>query len=210
MSDFVRCEAGAFDISRAEGALARLNQAILTEQSRARRLQLWSWFIRVRDGHRCVECASTKRLAAHHICRKSFLSDAQFQTGNGITLCSECHRQAHHGFNGRADLGLPMDAQGGEKLDLMERLYGVLLADAKERGIHRDDFYHLSDDVLARFKMFQGFDHWTTFPGGCLEQAYLIWRQCPKGMRDALLEANGLAPISDPLPPGTVLIELEE
>jgi hypothetical protein len=127
-------ETGDSEVSRMENALARLNAALSGKQSHRRRLQLWSWFIRVRDGHRCVECAATKKLAAHHICRKSLLPGAQFQTGNGITLCDECHREAHRHFNGRADLDLPMDAQGGEKLDLMERLYGALLGDAVEQS----------------------------------------------------------------------------
>jgi hypothetical protein len=55
------------------------------------------------------------------------------QTGNGITLCSTCHADAHRGFNGRADLGLPMDAQGGEKIELLVDLYGALFADVCAR-----------------------------------------------------------------------------
>jgi len=114
------------------------------------------------------------------VCRKSFLPEAKFQTGNGITLCRDCHREVHGGFNGRRDLQQPMDAQGGEKIDMMERLYGALCEDARERGIMRDDLYFVGDTVLARFKMFQGFDPWTPFPGCRIEQAHLIWRQCPQ------------------------------
>jgi hypothetical protein len=82
-----------------------------------------------------------------------------------------------------------MDAQGGEKIDLMERLYAILATDAKERGILRDDFYFISDDVLGRFKMFQGFDYFTPFPGYRVEQAYLIWAQCPVNMMKAVVSA---------------------
>lgn len=45
--------------------------------------------------------------------------EAQFQTGNGITLCKKCHTEAHTGFNRRPDLSLPMNAQGGEKIETL-------------------------------------------------------------------------------------------
>lgn len=80
-----------------------------------------------------------------------------------------------------------MDAQGGEKIDTMERLYSILAADAKERGILRDDFYFISNDVLGRFKMFQGFDCFAPFPGYRVEQAFHIWAQCPQKMLQALV-----------------------
>jgi hypothetical protein len=180
---------GPIDITPVETALARLNRALGEGTSNARRLRCWSEFIRKRDGNRCVDCHSRRRLAAHHICRKSFLESARFDTGNGITLCPDCHRGVHGGFNGRPDLSLPMDAQGGEKIETMERLYSILATDAKERGILRDDFYFISDDVLGRFKMFQGFDYFTPFPGYRVEQAFHIWAQCPQNMLQALVSA---------------------
>src|SRR4051812_14246654 len=94
--------------------LGKLQAALAGGLSREGCLRLWSKFIRERDGHRCVDCHSRCRLSAHHICRKSFLAAAEFQTGNGITLCASCHKEMHDGFNGRPDLGLPVDAQNGE------------------------------------------------------------------------------------------------
>jgi hypothetical protein len=82
-----------------------------------------------------------------------------------------------------------MDAEGGEKIDAMERLYAILAQDAKERGILRDDFYYLSDDVLARFKLFQGFDYDAPFPGTRLQQAFLIWSAPPQHMLRAEITA---------------------
>lgn len=180
-----------FSSDAMDKALARLNEAVAQRRSVKHCLRLWSTFVRVRDGFRCVDCHVTKRTAAHHICRKSFLPQAAFQTGNGITLCDDCHHATHAGFNARADLALPMDAQGGEKIDMMERLYCILGQDARDRGILRDDYYYLSDDVLARFKLFQGFHPETAFPGVRLEQASLIWSQCPQHILTALLQANG-------------------
>src|ERR1700676_259380 len=107
------------DIASMEAALTRLHRALAEGASDTRRLRCWSEFIRERDGNRCVNCHSRQRLAAHHICRKSFLKAARFETGNGITLCPDCHRQTHVGFNSRPGLSLPMDAQGGEKIEMM-------------------------------------------------------------------------------------------
>jgi hypothetical protein len=190
-------------------AYSRLTEAVSTSQRTERCLRLWSWFIRTRDGHICIKCGSDHRLAAHHICRKSFMLDARFQTGNGLTLCRRCHAEAHAGFNGRADLRQPMDAQGGEKIELMADLYALLFADASARGPISDDYYFLSDDVLGRFKMFQGFDPSEPFPGGRLEQVYHIWRQCPQGMLEAVLQANGFDAFEGPMMPGEVRFVLE-
>lgn len=101
--------------------------------SREHCLRRWSEFIQERDGHRCVDCHSRRRLSAHHICRKSFIAGAQFETGNGITLCRTCHTEMQWGFNVCPDLSLPADAQGGEKLAWMERLYSILTNDTVER-----------------------------------------------------------------------------
>src|SRR5262249_39894 len=149
---------------------------------------------------------SRRHLSAHHICRKSFILGAQFQTGNGITLCSTCHRDMHRGFNARPDLSLPADAQGGEKLASMERLYSILTDDAVERGLMRDDYYFLSDDTLASLKRMQGYHPSTYFPGSRIEQAYLILAEGEVGVRSALAHANDLPMPDQPLLPGGVYL----
>jgi hypothetical protein len=178
-------------LAKTETALQKLHRATAGKKSIPYCLRLWSCFVRLRDGNRCVVCHTRYDLFAHHILRKSFLIEARFQTGNGITLCGSCHRDAHEHFNRKPDLGLPMDAQGGEKIDLLTELFGRLLSDAGERKLLRDDFYFLSDQVLQKFKMLQGFDCTTHFPGNRLEQALLIWRQCPRNTLKAILKANG-------------------
>lgn len=199
----------ATTISSIEVALGRLDHAITTGQSRSRCLRRWSEFIRERDDHRCVDCHSTRKLSAHHICRKVFLPEAEYQTGNGITLCRDCHQEVHQGFNGRPDLQEPMDAQGGEKLAIMERLYCILDQDAVERGLLCLDFYHLSEQVLAKFKLFQGFDPDTPFPGPPVRQAYLIWAQTSLNIRRALAEANGFTMTDEPILPGEVYVTFD-
>lgn len=182
--------------------LNKLQAALAKGLSRQSCLRRWSEFIRERDGHRCVDCHSRRHLSAHHICRKSFFTGAQFLTGNGITLCSTCHRDVHRGFNARPNLMLPLDTQGGEKLSLMERLYSILTDDAVERGLMRDAFYFLSDEFLVMLKRMQGFDSTTHFPGSRIEQAYLVLAECELETRRALAEANGMPLIDQPLLPG--------
>jgi hypothetical protein len=202
--------ADAPDLQTITAKLAKLHVALADGLRRERCLRRWSEFIRERDGHRCVDCHSRRRLAAHHICRKSFLADAQFQTGNGITLCSTCHRTIHRGFNARPDLSLPVDAQGGEKLALVERLYSILMDDAVERGLMREEFYFLSDELLATFKRMQGYDVTTYFPGSRIEQAYLILAEGELSMRRALAAANGVPMTDQPLLPGGLYLVMTE
>jgi hypothetical protein len=175
-----------------EATLDRLHKALARGRSRKWCHTLWSRFVRLRDGYRCVVCDSPDRVAAHHVCRKGFLREAEFQTGNGATLCFTCH-QAHHGaFNGKPDLRLPMDAQGGEQIERLAVLYAMLYDDASTRGLLRDDFYFLSDSVLAKFKMFQGFDPYWEFGGYRVEQARSIWNQSPFNTLSAVLNAQDL------------------
>ena len=182
--------------------LSRLQAALRNGLSRERCLRLWSEFIRERDGHQCVDCRSRRRLSAHHISRKSLFVETQFDTGNGITLCRGCHQAMHQGFNGRPNLLLPVDAQGGEKLSQMERLFSILTDDAVERHLMRDEFYFLSDKLLATFKEMQGFDPETFFPGSRIEQAYLILAEGELGVRRAIAEASGVSMTDQPLLPG--------
>lgn len=193
-----------------QAAFERLSKAIAAGHHRSRCLRRWSEFVRERDDHRCVVCHSAERLSAHHICRKSFMLEAEYQTGNGISLCRDCHREVHQGFNGRPDLQEPMDAQGGEKLSEMERLYCLLDRDAEERQSPRLEYYHLSDQVLAKFKLFQGFEFDTSFPGPPVRQAYLIWAQTSPNLRRRLAEANGLSMTDQPIMPGEMYLTFED
>ena len=203
-------KADAPDLEAIRAKLAKLQAALSEGLSREHCLRRWSEFVRERDGHRCVDCHSRHRLSAHHICRKSFIVDAQFQTGNGITLCSKCHKEMHQGFNARPVLSLPVDAQGGEKLRSMERLYSILTDDAVERGLMRDEFYFLSDEFLSLFKRIQGYDASTYFPGSRIEQAYLILAEGEASVRRALAEINGVPMPDRPLLPGGLCLVLAD
>lgn len=160
-----------------QAAYERLRRAASRNRSLPYCLRLWARFVRVRDGNRCVNCHGTSGLSAHHICRKSFMPRSQLDTGNGITLCRTCHSQPHAAFNGKPDLQQPMDAEGGENIDILERLYRILHDDAEERGSHTEEHYHLSPCTLGMFRRFQGLDPMQKSGGiSSLAQAYVIWQ----------------------------------
>ena len=74
----------------------------------------------------------------------------------------------------------------------------------------RDDFYYLTDLILKKFKVAQSIDPFLEFPAGPLEQAYLIWRQTPRGMLNALLNANGFSLPNDFIQLGEATIFFED
>jgi hypothetical protein len=191
----------------ADVAYEKLRAAIKANRSHGTCLRHWSVFVRARDQWQCVICNSDRFISAHHICRKSFIYYASLDTGNGLTLCGACHQGVHEGYNGRPDFGLPMDAQGGEKIETMCALYGVLLGHAYERQAWCEEYYSVNVDVLRTFKRFQGFPEDTPFPGGSLAQAWLIWRQAQQHALNALLRANGLPERPVPMLPGITVRE---
>lgn len=168
--------------------LNKLKKAISEKRSNTYCLKLWSEFIRARDGNRCVLCHERKRLEAHHIIRKSFWKHLMFQTGNGITLCHKCHKKPHENFNRKPNMQLPMDAEGGEKIDLFTGFLGALLIDSEINNIVNEDFYHFDEQSLNIFKELQGIPINTNFDGPSLAQAYQIWNQTPRHMLKAILK----------------------
>ena len=172
-----------------EKAYNRMIVSCNEKRSRSTRLKNWSQFIRLRDQNKCLSCDDATYLAAHHIVRKSLIPQAQYLPGNGISLCNACHRHVHEGFNGKPNNSLPMDSQGGEKIERMTSLYGLLSKSSYGKDAR---YYALSPEVLSMFKILQGYNWETYFDGSDVEQACEIWRCCPKQVRDSLLEANGL------------------
>lgn len=176
--------------NRLDNLLLRLNNAVRRRASDKICLSKWSRFIRTRDGEQCVVCGGTRGLAAHHICRKTLFPEARFMTGNGITLCTDCHREAHQGYNGRPDLQQLMDAQGGEKIELLAELYWRLAISSRSRPNFNDAYYYLGPQVLAKFKLFQGYAWDHPLRGSRIEQAAFIWRGMPVNIVSALIKAN--------------------
>ena len=160
----------------------------------------------MRDGNNCVQCECKRDLAAHHIFRKSFLPTAQYEPGNGITLCRKCHKEVHGGFNGRPDMRLPMDAQGGEKAEEISIMLELLVIKSRQYPKFTDEWYYLSDSTLATISLLQGFDAAARLDANRIEQAHIVWNQAPSPVRDAILQANGFAPFHEPLHPGIHII----
>jgi hypothetical protein len=82
-----------------------------------------------------------------------------------------------------------MDAEGGEKIEVLWELYQVLLGDAIERSILCEELYGLSASTLSTFRNLQGIEPEARFQGASLDQACQIWRQTPRQLMDALLGA---------------------
>lgn len=162
-----------------EASLTAFEQACARKGSRTTCLRLWSRFIRARDGYRCVLCQSNRHVNAHHIARKCAISIAEFDTGNGISLCRECHRQIHAAWNGRPRPNEPLNARDGDDQDVMAELFHALYESAKACGLDIDRYYRLSDSVLNLFKSYQGFSHDVEFQGPRIRQAHVIWAGAP-------------------------------
>jgi hypothetical protein len=197
------------DIQLLDSKLSKLQKAVSAGRSRSYCLSKWSEFVRSRDGQRCVDCYETNGLSAHHVFRKVLASSAQFDPGNGITLCRRCHKDCHKVFNRRPNLSLPVDAEGGEKLQVMERLYCILYQDSVERDLDYEPFYSLSAIVILTLKKMQGYSVDSYFPGSSLQQAFTILATCERQPRDALLAANGFSVGAEPILPGTMRILLK-
>lgn len=91
----------------------------------------------------------------------------------------------------------------------MERLYSILTDDAVERGLTREEFYFLSDEVLTCFKRMQGYD-WADFPGARIEQAYLILAECEYGIRKSMATTEEVPVPNRPLLPGGMYLVFPE
>lgn len=168
----------------------RLFHAIAKQRSEQTCLRRWSEFIRARDHFKCLVCDSANKISAHHICRKIYLPEARFLPGNGITLCDECHKEAHEGFNGRPGMEMPMDQQGGEKIERLAELYAALANDSVAKDYRAQAFYYMTKDVLKKYKELQGFEPRHKFAGTRIQQVATIWRSPPQGPTEAFLRAN--------------------
>lgn len=147
-------------------------------------LRLWSRFIKTRDSFRCVCCDSTQRIQAHHVIRKTLYPWGAFETGNGITLCHECHGRVHAEFNGQPDMVLPLGAEQGDDQDEWAFLFGLLRDDAVQRGLDEGEFYHLGDHMLKFFVRCQGYKelHQRVMLGEMsrIRFAHEVWRPMPE------------------------------
>ena len=147
-------------------------------------LRLWSRFIKVRDQNRCLCCEQIDSLQAHHIVRKTLLSCAALDGGNGISLCRACHRKVHLEFNRKPNPALPMGASQGDDQDEWSFLFGMLMEDANRRELPHDEFYYLKDDVLDFSVSYQGYpDLLESVESGNLSRLRFmqeIWRAMPE------------------------------
>jgi len=53
----------------------------------------WRKAVLERDNHTCQDCGATDNLEAHHIRSIIEYPEGIFDVGNGLTLCSKCHKK---------------------------------------------------------------------------------------------------------------------
>jgi hypothetical protein len=162
-------------------------------------LRLWRAFIVERDGYQCVWCESNERLNAHHVFRRTLLPQAQFQTGNGITLCRSCHADVHSIWNGRPLPCEPLNCRGGDDIDTIADLFYALEQDGIERGTSEERFYYLSDNVLDGFQAWQGIEPVGRLQRARISEAHRIWQQAHQNF----YERVGAASLKALLLPGS-------
>jgi len=177
-------------ISELEAAQAALTRAVGAERSERWCLVLWSRFIRMRDGYRCVHCESTRGIQAHHIFRRVTFPHGKFEVGNGITLCCECHKALHTTFNGRPLSGEPLNARGGDDQNEIAYLYGRLEVDADDRGLDKGRFYFIGDQMLQYFMDMQGYEPlFKAVQAGTVSRihfAHAVWWSMPEPFYQAI------------------------
>lgn len=170
------------DPSRIRLRKLALNAAVEKQCSAKWVLRQWSRFIKERDSYRCVCCESEASIQAHHIVRKTLYPWGAVETGNGITLCRECHRRVHEKSNGRADLSVPLGEADDQ--DEWAFLFGLLFDDAQRRGLDQNEFYFLEDHMLKFFVNVQGYEnlHGMVMRGEIsrIRFAHEIWRVMPE------------------------------
>lgn len=71
-----------------KGGLTELIKGI----RRSPELYQWRKAVLERDNHTCQDCGGTKNIAAHHIKPVIEYPKLIFNTGNGLTLCRDCHK----------------------------------------------------------------------------------------------------------------------
>lgn len=62
----------------------------------------WSHELRLIQGS-CARCGTTKKLVVHHIYNKSKHPELANSYGNGIVLCSDCHKEFHQIYGNTTD-----------------------------------------------------------------------------------------------------------
>lgn len=194
------------NIQRIEHHLEKLNKSIVENRSKYTTTRIWSEYVKIRDGNKCLKCFSRQKIEAHHIFRKCFQEQAKFYTGNGISLCKECHKEIHKKFN-RKPISEIMNADGGDDPDYITENFFYLFRDAKKifNTQEIDRYYRIEEELLEKSKYYQGIDIQKIPHGPRIQQAFWLWRQCPPKALKELMANEGLV-IDPPFEEGVTIV----
>ena len=87
-----------------------------------KKLNAWAKRVKERDG-KCLACGDFTNLTAHHIYNKKVHRTLAYTDSNGVTLCSDCHRELHKKY-GQGSTKENLDVFLGYKEGELN-LYGV-------------------------------------------------------------------------------------
>ena len=65
------------------------------EGRRSNEYKKWKEKVLERDNFTCQSCGSKSNLVAHHIAHFADNVNLRFEVKNGVTLCQNCHKEAH-------------------------------------------------------------------------------------------------------------------
>ncbi len=86
----------------------------------------WRNAVLSRDGGKCVISGAVVELEAHHVLSKSIYPERRFDVVNGITLCSDVHREFHSRYGYKTNAVQFLAFAKAKGIDLTARLSELL------------------------------------------------------------------------------------
>lgn len=68
---------------------------LLDENTPFNELYFWAREVRMKDGHKCIQCGKRRKLTSHHLFNKCKYPLLKYNINNGVSLCFNCHIELH-------------------------------------------------------------------------------------------------------------------
>lgn len=93
MNDKQRFYRQTFEPKKQDKKLRKMH--LLDKNTPFDQLYFWSREVRIKDGHKCIQCAKSRRLTSHHLFNKKQYPLLKYNINNGVSLCFNCHMELH-------------------------------------------------------------------------------------------------------------------